>query len=193
MDLADCTLKRLHLKRGVEYDADCMCDGDWLYEHMETVIGPEIRAKHHWVRMTTAIRLQIDNAGGHGGSAMITRMTAMMKEKFNIDIVCQPPNSPESNILDLAVWRSIQAVVARLGKHKREHKDILAATVMKAWNAYPGITRGEPIMHTWNRLKEMAERTIASRGSNDFTEARTAGPGKNGVAVVAGAQAALHF
>ena len=75
--------------------------------------------------------------GGHGSNPVIAAYRKMLKDKFNIELVCQPPNSPESNVLDLGIWRSLQAVVDRLGRVTRHNSDALHAKVGSLQGGYP--------------------------------------------------------
>lgn len=74
---------------------------------MDNVI-PAIKAK--WPRGHRRIIIQQDNAKPHtiGGDAIIDE--ALMDSWFDISLVCQPPNSPDFNVLDLGFFNSIQAL-----------------------------------------------------------------------------------
>ena len=49
------------------------------------------------------IHLTIDNDGGHGTVLEIEIYKKTSLDKFNIKIIHQVPNSPETNLLDLGV------------------------------------------------------------------------------------------
>lgn len=53
------------------------------------------------------------------------------KDGFDINLVCQPPNSPDLNVLDLGFFRSIQTL-----QHQEAPKNVdeLLAAVDKAFN-----------------------------------------------------------
>ena len=42
-----------------------------------------------------------------------------LKEDYNIILKHQVPNSPETNLLDLGVWRALQSAVENLSHQKR--------------------------------------------------------------------------
>ena len=53
--------------------------------------------------MKMTIYLTIDNVGGHGNVPEIKTYKKTSLDKFNIKIIHQVPNSPETNLLDLGV------------------------------------------------------------------------------------------
>ena len=57
----------------------------------------------------------------------------LQKEKYNIILLHQVPNSPETNLLDLGVWRALQSIVEKLSFQDRYDKEVLAAKVEQAW------------------------------------------------------------
>ena len=57
--------------------------------------------------------IQMDNAGGHGRKEDIERYESGLLDKgFKVNF--QPSNSPDLNVLDLGVWRGLQAEVDKL-------------------------------------------------------------------------------
>lgn len=79
-----------------------------------------------------------DNAGGHGTNDAKEEYTRILGD-FNIEIIWQVPQFPETNMLDLGVWMSIQSVVMRTHFMRRCHHDALAKSVMDAWGNYLNI------------------------------------------------------
>lgn len=59
---------------------------------------------------SVAIRVQQDNAGPHVSEAHSDMSKAGKRDGWKIKMVCQPPKSPDMNILDLGIFNSIQAV-----------------------------------------------------------------------------------
>ena len=53
----------------------------------------------------------MDNAGGQGTFDMKREYGKILRDKFNVVILWQIPNLPESNMLDLGVWTTIQSVI----------------------------------------------------------------------------------
>ena len=74
----------------------------------------------------------MDNAGGHGTSEAIDEYTNRLLE-YNVKIIWQVPRSPETNLLDLGVWMSMQAEVERVHYMRRCQHDALAKSVEDAW------------------------------------------------------------
>ena len=156
------------------------------------------------------IRLQMDGAGGHGGGAKIEEMKKQLKVQksltpmtqqaqqrlrvgcgmagggwqlyFNIDLVVQPPNSPEMNVLDLGVWRSMQAAVCKLTSGQRMDPEILAETCMKMWEEYGesevASERYLAMECVWEKLMDIARVTQVSGGENLHDEGKKAGARK---------------
>ena len=54
----------------------------------------------------------------------------VLKEK-NIEVIWQIPRLPETNMLDLGVWMSIQSVVQRVHFNRRCHHDALATSTVQ--------------------------------------------------------------
>lgn len=151
LSLADLSLHVLR-REGEPYVVDTTCDGSWMRTFLEDELGPAIRRAMHWVPRTQVIRLQMDNAGGHGKKSDIDYYISMLKSKFNIQVVFQPPNSPETNVLDLGIWRSMQAQVDALARSTRQNLDALDATCQNAWHCYDDLCCGETMERVWEKL-----------------------------------------
>ena len=74
-----------------------------------TNVLPSIRAK--WpANLSKHIYVQQDNAKPHIAPNDTEFLNESMKDGFYIELVQQPPNSPDMNVLDLGFFRSIQAL-----------------------------------------------------------------------------------
>ena len=74
-----------------------------------TNVLPTIRAK--WPQgLSKHIYIQQDNAKPHITHYDKEFLEEAMKDGFHIQLVQQPPNSPDMNVLDLGFFRSIQAL-----------------------------------------------------------------------------------
>jgi len=80
---------------------------------MVNKVLPAIRAK--WPKR----RCQQDNAPSHLKLDDPIFCEAAKQEGFDIRLICQPPNSPDFNILDLGFFRAIQAI-----QYKKDAKTI---------------------------------------------------------------------
>ena len=96
-------------------------------------IGTAIRQNMPWVPRDELIYLVMDNAGGHGTAAAIQQYTRDLLVRFNIEIIHQAARSPETNPLDLGLWRSIQSWVDEKHKGKATFAEALAQSVQEAW------------------------------------------------------------
>ena len=97
------------MQPGDEYDADCSCDSQFMLGVIPEV-GRALREQFHWVRNDKKIYLVMDNAGGHGTVDAINTYTKALLQ-FNVEIIWQVLWSPETNMLDLGIWKSIQMAV----------------------------------------------------------------------------------
>ena len=91
---------------------------------------PQIRQK--WPLLSSpTIYIQQDNARPHIRIDDDEFIRAAKQYGFDINLVCQPPNSPDLNVLDLGFFRSIQTL-----QHQEAPKNIdeLQAAVEKAFN-----------------------------------------------------------
>ena len=83
-------------------------------------VGKAIRDAHHWVKWdpqniqeSDVMCLMMDNAGGHGSNEAVEKHTEDLKNKCKIEIIQQVPRSPETNVLDLGIWMSLQSAVEK--------------------------------------------------------------------------------
>jgi len=119
------------IKKNDEIDEDASCDSRFMLECIPEV-GQALREKFHWIPIQEKIYLVMDNAGGHGTSEAIDEYTNRLKE-YNVEIIWQVPRSPETNLLDLGVWMSMQSAVERVHYMRRCQHDALAKSVEDAW------------------------------------------------------------
>ncbi len=83
---------------------------DVIREFMIEKVLPAIRAKWPREDMSRPIYIQQDNAPSHIELHDPQFCEAAMQDGFDIRLICQPPNSPDFNILDLGFFRAIQAI-----------------------------------------------------------------------------------
>ena len=72
----------------------------------------------------------MDGADGHGTNESVTEYTAAMKH-MNIILVRQVPNSPDTNVLDLGIWMSLQLVVEKRNQLSRSDMEDLHDSCVK--------------------------------------------------------------
>ena len=112
-------------------------------------IGKSIQSKMDWVPKWNPIHLFIDNAGGHGTNEGKDKYEKILAEKYNIILKWQVPNSPETNMLDLGAWMTIQSEVEDLHRQRMMNEDALSASVMQAFDEFDGYTKLEAIAKRW--------------------------------------------
>ena len=131
-------------------------------------MGEAIREKFHWVPRGEVIDLVMDNAGGHGRADVIEEYVDMMMRDYKINIVWQEPRSPETNLLDLGVWMSLQSWVEKTHHGRRSNLDALAFTCMQAWNTFDG----QVFQKVYDRWEKVLKIIVAKDGGNDYVDER---------------------
>ena len=138
-------------------------------------IGPAIRTVNRGgcmghIPMNIPIEVNMDNAGGHGGAAVIAAYVATMLFLFNIVIKFQPPNSPETNALDVGFWMAIQAAVSKMCRKFRLHALVLVQKVREAWESFNCVEGAQKLRNIVDYLRIEATNTILDNGGNDKAE-----------------------
>ena len=119
--------------------ADCEMDGDLFATMLKEKVIPAIRAK-----MSSAknVGLQMDNAGGHGmktiankiADALPARVHRGKQQGPNIILKDQPAQSPDTNVCDLGLFRSVDSQIP----NKRPYQlDEFEEMVVAAHRNYP--------------------------------------------------------
>ena len=106
--------------------------------------------------------------GGHGSIECIGQYKAYIGSEFNINVINQIPNSPETNMLDLGTWMSIQVQVQKEHFRKVKRQDALAASVDAAWESFGNKTTLEKIHKRWKKVMHLI---IEADGGNELVEA----------------------
>ena len=108
------------------------------------------------------VRIQQDNAPVHRLRDM-QELEEMTQEALGISVefVYQPPNSPDTNVLDLGIFRSLQALqFQRVSNNEREIID----NVQEVFNAY----EGTKINKAFLSLQANLEKIIEVNGGNNY-------------------------
>jgi hypothetical protein len=122
-------------KEGTEYQKDVTCNSDFMEEAMPEV-GRMIREAHHWLPAEQIINLVLDNAGGHGTKEAIVEYQEHLMSQYKVRLIHQIPTSPETNILDLGVWASLQSAVETCHRRMKQDPKALASTIEKVWRDF---------------------------------------------------------
>ncbi|XP_074314595.1 uncharacterized protein LOC141649819 [Silene latifolia] len=126
---------------------------------IERVI-PAIKAK--WpLNASRRIYIQQDNAKPHISAQDLDFLSVAKSDGFDIDLVCQPPNSPDLNILDLVFFRSIQTL-----QHKKCPESILEL-IESVGKAYDEIDN-EKLKFVWVFLHACMNEILRDEGNNSF-------------------------
>jgi hypothetical protein len=99
----------------------------------------------------------MDNAGGHRTDKATDEYVNLLKVEFNIIVLWQVPNSPETNMLDLGAWMTIQNVVEKLHRQRPMNNDALTDSVFEAFDTFDGHTNLAAIARQWETVLDLIE------------------------------------
>ncbi|XP_021861639.2 uncharacterized protein [Spinacia oleracea] len=121
---------------------------------------PAIRSKWPWFA-SKDILIQQDNARPHINRNDAEFLDAATQEGFNIQLICQPPQSPDLNVLDLGFFRAIQSL-----QHQKFPRDVeaLVKAVKEAYEAYDP----KLINYTWLQLQYVMLEILGVKGGNNY-------------------------
>ena len=97
---------------------------------------------------------------------------------MNIILMFQVPNSPDTNVLDLGIWMSLQSAVEKCQRLRRGDKEALHASVMKVLDE---VASEEAFKKVFDRLAKNYEIIKKTNGDNNLIEEFR---GKAGVAAL---------
>ena len=158
---------RVYVPRKRSVVRDVNCDSQFMIDTVHE-IGSSIRTSYSFVPQSTPIILFMDNAGGHGKKNIKEQYVKLLKDQYNIEVEWQVPNSPETNMLDLGTWLSLQSKVEVSHRDKVMNKDVLADTVEKCWN---DVDMNEQILKkVHQRWKLVLELILKGKGTNNLVE-----------------------
>ncbi|KAM0912226.1 hypothetical protein ACQ4PT_012925 [Festuca glaucescens] len=103
-------------------------------EYLIQKVLPAIKEKWPLEDRWSPIFIQQDNAKTHVLPNDPEFLEAAAAGGWNISLICQPPNSPDTNILDLGLFAALQSLFQK--KSPTSILDILMK-VQQAWNEYP--------------------------------------------------------
>jgi hypothetical protein len=110
------------------------------------------------------VYIQHDNAPVHfpDYNPAWRRFVAEDNSRFNLSIKTQPPNSPDTNILDLGIFNSLQSLY--FDEDQPNSVDGLIAAVQSAWEKYDSKT----LEKVWLTHAAVCDQIIQSHGDNDY-------------------------
>ena len=106
--------------------------------------------KFHWVPIHKKLYSFIDGTGGHGTNKAINAYDKNLMMDFNIKLVFQVPRTPYSNVLDLGIWRGLQATVEKTQYVRCCAVEALVRSVYETWE---NGELNEVVTKVFNRLK----------------------------------------
>ena len=122
---------------------------------------PAIKEKWPSNSLGTSITIQQDNARPHISPMDEDFCTAVKDLNLKVNLVCQPPNSPDMNVLDLGYFNAIQSL-----QHKAAPKDI--DDLIKAVNDSFVQLHWSKLNDIFLTLQKVMEECILHDGNNDY-------------------------
>ena len=107
------------------------------------------------------IKVQQDNPRPHASVTHKAILEAGHSDGWNIDLACQPPNSPDFNVLDLGYFSCIQSL-----QHQYTPKDIdeLVNVVHQSFDALSP----EKLDNVFLSLQKAMESALKVKGGNNY-------------------------
>ena len=132
-----------------------------ITEMLTTKVIPAIREKLPSLMKGEKISIQQDNARPHC-QVNDTRVNEEgQKEGWDITLTCQPPNSPDLNVLDLGFFNSIQSI--QYQESPANVDELIKSVVNAFWS--------EPVETTENvflTLQKVMELVMIEKGDNKY-------------------------
>ena len=160
--------KRAATFQGNSYEAgdsrskDCEMDGKKFATMLRTNVFPAIRKKMSGAKLVT---VQMDNAGGHGMATLHKKISNALPARKGggptIELVDQPAQSPDTNVCDLGLFRSVDS---RIPKFRPFQLDRFARMVSKAHRQYPG----DKVEQLYQTKIAVCKKMVEAKGDNSF-------------------------
>jgi hypothetical protein len=90
----------------------------------------------------------------------------ILNKQYKIIVEWQVPNLPETNLLDLGFWASLQVIVEHLHRLRRMDTDALSCTVCNAFEQMDS----KKVDNTYQCWEYVMDLIIHGKGCNDFVE-----------------------
>ena len=155
-ELAKGSLKK-HTKGTPVWKNQCITR-DVYREYLIQKFLPAVKEK--WLTHNGRIRLQQDGAKSHILEDDVEFKEAVAEIGLNLTVFTQLPNSPDTNILDLGVFRAIQLFNDDCPANEEE----LIKLVEKAYGEYPY----RKLDRVWLTLQSCLNMIIENDGGNDY-------------------------
>ena len=137
-------------------------DGKKFATMLRTNVFPAIRKKMSGAKLVT---VQMDNAGGHGMATLHKKISNALPARKGggptIELVDQPAQSPDTNVCDLGLFRSVDS---RIPKFRPFQLDRFARMVSKAHRQYPG----DKVEQLYQTKIAVCKKMVEAKGDNSF-------------------------
>ncbi len=140
-------------------------------QYLVRKLFPAIRKKFPFQRNTTVF-IQQDNAKPHIPESSIDFDISHYFPNKDVRLHCQPPNSPDFNILDLGFFHSVQRLQQKVSTNSIPQ---LIKAVENSFNDYPS----SKVTDIFLTLQKVMESSLAKLGGNDYTLPRGSKNGLN--------------
>ena len=97
----------------------------------------------------------------------IGTILSTLRRKYNVVSKWQVPNSPDTNMLDLGAWATIQLQVEERHQKQVIHNDVLAKSVEYAFHHMLDL---EKLLNVYNCWRKVLHLILKSRGGNELVE-----------------------
>ncbi len=141
-------------------------DTDKFIEMCKENLIPSVLEKVTW--KYKLVRIQLDNAGGHGVKRSIDELNNYCKQKkYKIEFFTQPARSPDVNALDLGIWNSMQRQVDWVKydtKAEGSMADRIMDNVSSMWDSYDS----QKLTNIFELIPKIMKCIIGENGGNGY-------------------------
>lgn len=137
-----------------------------FYDMMTQLVLPAVKSKMSFAQ---SIVIQMDNARPHTGQKNQDALQRFVEGSRwrgpRVRFVCQPPQSPDTNVLDLCVFRSLSARVRPLTRFINEFDaDALETACLREFRKFDGPT----LTKSWETKRKVLRLIVQHVGGNGF-------------------------
>ncbi len=150
-------------KAGDVYLKPCSVTSELFERYVREKVFPAIRRKLRWA---TVVTLQYDGARPHTGHSVPARLSKQRQDSSpKIEMVQQPPQSPDLNCNDLGFFHSLAVKVDRAQVHAGANDiEQLMSSVKAEWRQYDQDT----LTRVWKLKSRVLQLIKEHEGKNDF-------------------------
>ena len=140
-----------------------------MMRRLNILVGNSINRNWPENDIGKTITIQMDNASPHLTEDDPAWIEARKDWRFDIQLMRQPAQSPDTNVLDLGLWTSLQSIQRKLPMMSASSTEMqLVEAVQQAWINMPLTTIESSFVTLQNVLREIR----ANDGGNHFKTPR---------------------